>query len=81
MREAVAQLSPGPDHLLVDAVRVTGSAADQIIHGDALSIQLPRLPSSPRSIATNDPPMAPVYPEYDLASNKATARQNTGRPQ
>src|SRR5260370_27665179 len=37
MREAVAQLSPQPDHLLVDAVRVNWDCPQtNIIHGDAL---------------------------------------------
>jgi len=54
MREAVAQLSPGPDHLLVDAVRVNwGLPQTKIIHGDALFyIDWPQLPLSPKCIAT-----------------------------
>ncbi|HZE80424.1 MAG TPA: ribonuclease HII [Candidatus Polarisedimenticolia bacterium] len=72
MREAVAQLSPGPDHLLVDAVRVNWECPQtKIIHGDALSISIAA--ASIIAKVHRDEMIrrwAPVYPEYDLASNK-----------
>src|SRR5512146_921782 len=41
MRKAIAQLSPTPDHLLIDAVRLEwGCPQTSIIHGDALSISI-----------------------------------------
>ncbi len=41
MREAVLQLQPGPNHLLVDAVRLDCDLPQQsIIHGDALSASI-----------------------------------------
>src|SRR6267154_1343875 len=71
MREAVAQLSPGPDHLLVDAVRVNWDCPQtKIIHGDALSISIAA--ASIIAKVHRDEMFrcwAPVYPEYDLASN------------
>jgi len=72
MREAVAQLSPVPDHLLVDAVRVDWECPQtNIIHGDALSISIAA--ASIIAKVHRDEMIrrwAPVYPEYDLASNK-----------
>jgi ribonuclease HII len=72
MREAVAQLSPRPDHLLVDAVRVDWDCPQtNIIHGDALSISIAA--ASIIAKVHRDEMIrrwAPVYPEYDLASNK-----------
>ncbi len=72
MREAVAQLSPAPDHLLVDAVRVNWECPQtNIIHGDALSISIAA--ASIIAKVARDEMMRcwdPVYPEYDLASNK-----------
>jgi len=72
MREAVAQLSPAPDHLLVDAVRVDWECPQtNIIHGDALSISIAA--ASIIAKVARDEMMrcwAPVYPQYDLASNK-----------
>jgi len=74
MREAVAQLSPGPDHLLVDAVRVNWDCPQtKIIHGDALSISnWPPHPSSPKVHRDEiDPPLgARLSRNIDLASNK-----------
>ncbi len=72
MREAVAQLSPAPDHLLVDAVRVDWECPQtNIIHGDALSISIAA--ASIIAKVARDEMMRcwdPVYPQYDLASNK-----------
>src|SRR5438445_12615292 len=72
MREAVAQLSPCPDHLLVDAVRVDWDCPQtNIIHGDALSISIAA--ASIIAKVHRDEMIrrwAPVYPEYDLASNE-----------
>lgn len=72
MREAVAQLSPAPDHLLVDAVRVNWECPQtNIIHGDALSISIAA--ASIIAKVARDAMMRcwdPVYPQYDLASNK-----------
>jgi ribonuclease HII len=72
MREAVAQLSPAPDHLLIDAVRIDWECPQsKIIHGDALSISIAA--ASIIAKVHRDEMIrrwAPVYPEYDLASNK-----------
>jgi ribonuclease HII len=72
MREAVAQLSPGPDHLLIDAVRIDWECPQtKIIHGDALSISIAA--ASIIAKVHRDEMIrrwSPVYPEYDLASNK-----------
>jgi ribonuclease HII len=72
MREAVAQLTPLPDHLLIDAVRVNWDCPQtKIIHGDALSVSIAA--ASIIAKVHRDEMIrrwAPVYPEYDLASNK-----------
>lgn len=72
MREAVSQLSPAPDHLLVDAVRIDWSGPQtNIIHGDALSASIAA--ASIIAKVARDEMMRrwdPVYPQYDLASNK-----------
>ncbi|HZD93425.1 MAG TPA: ribonuclease HII [Candidatus Sulfotelmatobacter sp.] len=72
MREAVAQLAPAPDHLLLDAVRIDWECPQtKIIHGDALSISIAA--ASIIAKVHRDEMIrrwAPVYPEYDLASNK-----------
>lgn len=72
MREAVAQLAPAPDHLLVDAVRVNWDCPQtNIIHGDALSISIAA--ASIIAKVHRDEMIRrwdPVYPQYDLASNK-----------
>jgi ribonuclease HII len=72
MREAVAQLAPAPDHLLVDAVRVNWECPQtNIIHGDALSISIAA--ASIIAKVHRDEMIRrwdPVYPQYDLASNK-----------
>jgi ribonuclease HII len=77
MREAITQLSPAPDHLLLDAVRLDWPSADEpcpqtkIIHGDALSISIAA--ASIVAKVERDAMIRrwdPVYPQYDLASNK-----------
>ena len=72
MREAVAQLAPTPDHLLVDAVRIDWECPQtNIIHGDALSASIAA--ASIIAKVTRDEMMRqwdPVFPQYDLASNK-----------
>jgi ribonuclease HII len=72
MREAIAQLSPAPDHLLIDAVRLDFACPQtNIIHGDALSISIAA--ASIIAKVHRDEMIRrwdPVYPEYDLASNK-----------
>jgi ribonuclease HII len=72
MRDAVAQLMPQPDHLLVDAVRLDWDGPQtNIIHGDALSISIAA--ASIVAKVHRDEMIRrwdPVYPQYDLASNK-----------
>ena len=72
MREAVSMLSPGPDHLLVDALKLDCSQPQQaIIHGDALSVSIAA--ASIIAKVERDRLIAawhPVFPMYGLASNK-----------
>jgi ribonuclease HII len=72
MREAVAQLAPAPDHLLVDAVRVKWDCPQtNIIHGDALCCSIAA--ASIIAKVARDAMICrwdPVYPQFDLASNK-----------
>lgn len=72
MREAIAQLAPAPDHLLVDAVRVNWECPQtNIIHGDALSASIAA--ASIIAKVARDAMIRlwdPVYPQYGLASNK-----------
>ncbi len=72
MREAVAQLVPAPDHLLVDAVSIPWECPQtNIIHGDALSASIAA--ASIIAKVARDAMIRkwdPVYPQYDLASNK-----------
>ena len=72
MREAIAQLVPAPDHLLIDAVRVNWECPQtNIIHGDALSASIAA--ASIIAKVARDAMVRlwdPVYPHYDLASNK-----------
>lgn len=77
MLQAVAQLQPLPDHLLVDAMVVDFPSAEEriaqtkIIHGDALSVSIAA--ASILAKVERDRMMreiAPQYPHYDLASNK-----------
>jgi ribonuclease HII len=72
MRNAIAQLEPAPDHLLVDAVRLDWDCPQtNIIHGDALSISIAAA-SIVAKVARDEMIRRwdPVYPQYDLASNK-----------
>jgi len=72
MREAVGLLSPAPDHLLVDAVRLDWPVPQtKIIHGDALSASIAA--ASIIAKVERDALIRrwdPVYPGYGLASNK-----------
>jgi ribonuclease HII len=72
MRRAVAQLTPQPDHLLIDAARLDWDGPQtSIIHGDALSISIAA--ASIIAKVHRDEMIRrwdPVYPQYDLASNK-----------
>jgi ribonuclease HII len=72
MRDAVVRLAPGPDHLLIDAMRLDCELPQQaIIHGDALSASIAAASilakvERDRMIREWDP----VFPVYGLASNK-----------
>ena len=72
MRNAVLQLSPQPDFLLVDAVRLNHDCAQRaIIHGDALSVSIAA--ASIIAKVERDRMMRELdvaYPQYALASNK-----------
>lgn len=72
MVEAVSQLDPKPDHLLLDAVRIQYDCPQtKIIHGDALSASIAAA-SIIAKVYRDDliRQWAPVFPHYDLASNK-----------
>jgi ribonuclease HII len=72
MLEAVAQLSPQPDHLLIDALRIEYACPQtKIIHGDALSASIAAASivakvERDRMVREWDP----VFPVYGLATNK-----------
>ena len=72
MLEAVAQLVPLPDHLLIDAMLIDWNCAQtKIIHGDALSASIAAASiiakvERDRMITAWDP----IFPVYGLASNK-----------
>lgn len=72
MKEAVLQLNPKPDHLLIDAVCIDCELPqDAIIHGDALSASIAAASilakvERDRLVRKWDP----VFPAYALASNK-----------
>jgi ribonuclease HII len=72
MRNAVLQLQPEPDFLLVDAVRIDHSCEQRaIIHGDALSASIAA--ASIIAKVERDRMMRELdatYPQYALASNK-----------
>ncbi|HXU13806.1 MAG TPA: ribonuclease HII [Terriglobales bacterium] len=72
MRQAVQQLRPTPDHLLIDAMRLDLEVPERaIIHGDALSASIAAASilakvERDRMIVEWDP----VFPVYALKSNK-----------
>ena len=72
MREAILQLQPMPDSLLIDAVKVDCEIAQRaIIHGDALSASIAAASiiakvERDRLVSEWDS----IFPEYGLASNK-----------
>jgi len=72
MHEAVAQLSPAADYLLIDAMRLDYEVPQQkIIHGDALSASIAA--ASIIAKVHRDKMIAewdPVFPIYGLKSNK-----------
>jgi ribonuclease HII len=72
MREAVGELAPGADHLLVDALRLDCcQTQDAIIHGDALSASIAA--ASILAKVERDRMMCEwdaVFPAYGLASHK-----------
>lgn len=72
MKMAVAQLAPGADYLLVDAMRLDCELQQQpIIHGDALSASIAA--ASILAKVERDGMITawdPVFPVYGLASNK-----------
>ncbi len=72
MRDAVLQLAPAADHLLVDAVKLDCDVAQQaIIHGDALSASIAA--ASILAKVERDRIMCEwdaVFPAYGLASHK-----------
>jgi ribonuclease HII len=72
MREAVMQLAPAADHLLVDAVRLDCELPQRaIIHGDAVSASIAA--ASILAKVERDRMMCewdPIFPEYGLASHK-----------
>jgi ribonuclease HII len=78
MREAVLQLTPAADHLLIDAVRIDCDLPQKaIIHGDALSASIAA--ASILAKVERDRMMCEwdgMFPIYGLASNKgySTAR-------
>jgi ribonuclease HII len=72
MHEAVAQLTPAADYLLIDAMRLDCEVPQQpIIHGDALSASIAA--ASIIAKVERDRMMCEwdsVFPEYGLRSNK-----------
>jgi len=72
MVEAAKQIAPPPDHLLIDALRIPFDCPQtKIIHGDALSASIAAasiIAKVERDRMVRE--WAPVFPLYDLASNK-----------
>jgi ribonuclease HII len=72
MRDAVMALSPTPDHLLIDALKIECELPqDAIIHGDALSASIAA--ASILAKVERDRMMCEwdaVFPQYGLASHK-----------
>ena len=77
MLNAVLQLQPEPDFLLVDAIRLDHPCGQRaIIHGDALSVSIAA--ASIIAKVERDRMMREldaVYPQYALASNKGYGTQ------
>jgi len=78
MREAVAQVSPPPDHLLIDALTLPDLPIPQkgIAHGDALSISIAA--ASIIAKVTRDQQMRTYHdqwPQYDFARHKGYGTQ------
>lgn len=72
MRDAIKQLEPKPDHVLIDAVKLNGLPCTQeaITQGDAKSISIAA--ASVLAKVTRDALMQEIhneYPVYDFASN------------
>src|SRR6185369_9249347 len=72
MHEAVSQLQPAADHLLIDAMKLDCNVPQRaIIHGDALSASIAA--ASILAKVERDKMISawdPVFPVYGLASNK-----------
>ena len=72
MRDAVLQLAPTPDHLLIDALKIDCELPQNaIIHGDALSASIAA--ASILAKVERDRMMCEwdaVFPQYGLASHK-----------
>jgi ribonuclease HII len=72
MRDAVLQLAPAPDHLLIDALKIDCELPQNaIIHGDALSASIAA--ASILAKVERDRMMREwdaVFPQYGLASHK-----------
>lgn len=75
MRIAVEQLSPAPDHLLIDAMRLDHPCAQtKLIYGDSISISIAAasvIAKVYRDGKMRD--MDGIYPGYGLASHKGYA--------
>ncbi|GGA92213.1 ribonuclease HII [Ornithinibacillus halotolerans] len=72
MREAIAQLNPQADHVLIDAVPLEGltCSSESIVKGDAKSVSIAA--ASILAKVTRDRLMREIhveYPMYDFASN------------
>lgn len=72
MRDAILQLNPIPDHILIDAVELTQlpCSTESIIKGDAKSVSISA--ASILAKVTRDHIMKELhkeYPQYDFASN------------
>jgi ribonuclease HII len=71
MEEAVAQLAPGPDHLLIDAMGINFDCQQTaILHGDAVSASIAAasiIAKVHRDAMIRE--LDEVYPGYGLASN------------
>ncbi len=72
MLEAVSKLSPAPDYLLIDAIKIDFDCPQRpIIHGDALCASIAAasiVAKVERDALVRE--WDPVYPAYGLASNK-----------